>query len=143
MPPAGTQPPRKDPRGPRPSVAYGPGTKQAWRDSQGWRFICIPHHAAIIGSELAAVGPGEVMEPRCNCAGIVGQHAKWDCPGRYFHYFNRCPGFSSASQRDPAAWTADGQQLLPATRDAWKQFIASEELTLPKDPRARARNPFA
>ena len=115
-----------------PPAAPATGRPGAPPSGRKMPFISPPLHAWIAGNDVATIPLGDCRQPPCKCArrhaGFTpGPHAIWDCPLRYWHFFNECPGFLSDGNRDPAQW--NGDCLSAAAKSAWRALISKHNLT--------------
>jgi len=94
--------------------------------ASGLAFVAQPAHAWVTGKHAVRHILGGPFAPSCNCVKLIpgaGPHATWDCPKRYWAVRGQCPGFNPNGERVLEAW--NGDELTPATRDAWKAFAAT------------------
>ena len=100
-------------------------------------FAGRPCSPSIVGHDIGIALPP--ARAPCACAAsksLPSPHRIWECPLNYFAKFGSCPGFLPSGDRDPAAWShlsSTSSLLLPATRTAWKTFIATHKLDRAKD----------
>jgi len=129
--PAGTPPPWTQPslmtQQFQTQTASGGALRNSQTGSSVWkRFVGIPASADIIGPALAQ--PHTALK-KCRCA---GNHASWECPINYFRTLKeQCPGFNPDGSRVTTAWY--GLDPTPATKAAWKAYIAKHNLVLAKN----------
>ena len=100
-------------------------------------FAGRPCSPSIVGNDIGIALPP--AKSSCFCAAsrsLPSPHRVWECPLNYFAKFGSCPGFLPSGDRDPAAWSQlsfTSSLLLPATRTAWKTFIATNKLDRARD----------
>jgi hypothetical protein len=93
-------------------------------------FLGLPASSSIIGPGLAVFTThNSKLCWHCHTPG----HHVWECPRRYYERLREpCPGFDPHGNRDPSAWTVNGE-LQPHTRLAWKAFKARHGLVKARD----------
>ena len=102
-------------------------------------FLGLPAHPWLLGKYAPYTGRGALSSP-CQCSkkfdaalqGVIGKHARWDCPLRYIERFGSCPGFADSGLRLRSAWI-DDDTMTADTVGQWKRFIDATGLQ-------RARN---
>ena len=93
-------------------------------------FLGKPCSPVVVGNDIGILLPP--FHRHCQCAVWTAfphtRHRTWECPLAYVARFGSCPGYATTGARIPSAWNAANDSLLPATRAAWKTFIATHGL---------------
>jgi hypothetical protein len=109
-----------------------PGDGGEQQDSGG--FLGSPAHFWLLGRYAPHTGR-RALWPPCPCRkdfeaalqGLIGKHARWDCPLRYIERFGYCPGFAGSGLRLRSAWI-DDDTMTADTVEQWKRFIVVNDL---------------
>ena len=99
-------------------------------------FLGLPAHTWILGKYAPHKGRG-ALSSQCSCwkkfdaalQGLIGKHARWDCPLRYIERYGFCPGFADSGLRLRSAWI-DDDTMTAETVDQWKRLIDDKGLRL-------------
>jgi hypothetical protein len=106
---------------PPPVPPHAPRAAAPARAQPPGGFIGRPIAPLIVGNDIGIDIPGG--RP-CVCpvaAAFPGRsHRPFECPIRFHAVFGRCPGWTAAGARIPAAW--NGEDLTPACRAEWRVF---------------------
>jgi hypothetical protein len=119
--PAPAPPPDPAPVYVPPPVPHHAPRAAAPARAPGGGFLGQPIAPLIVGNDIGIDIPG--ARP-CMCAvstAFPGRHHRpFECPIRLHTAFGRCPGWTAAGARIPAAW--NGEDLTPACRAEWRIF---------------------
>ena len=97
-------------------------------------FLGMPAHLWLLGKYAPHKARGS-LAPGCSCwkkfdaaiQGLIGKHARWDCPLRYIERYGYCPGFAESGLRQRSAWI-DDDTMTADTVEQWKRFIDANGL---------------